>query len=68
MPSNPMTEVELESLRTLTSLIHSIEVSLNGLDKRIKKELEVVEVSVELARRARELLNELAGNDRGEQG
>lgn len=63
-----MTEVELESLRTLTSLIHSIEVSLNGLDKRIKKELEVVEVSVELARRARELLNELAGNGRGEQG
>jgi hypothetical protein len=62
-----MTEVELESLRTLTSLIHSIEVSLNGLDKRIKKELEVVEVSVELARRARELLNELAGNDKGEQ-
>lgn len=63
MSRNSVTEIDRESLRTLVSLIHSIEVSLNGLDNRIRKELEVVEVSLALAKRARELLNALAGND-----
>jgi hypothetical protein len=58
------TEIDPEALRTLRSLVHSIEVSLSGLDERIKRELEVVEVSMALANRARELLNELLNGPR----
>ncbi len=59
-----MTEIDPESLRTLKSLVHSIEVSLSGMDNRIKKELEVVEVSMALAKRARELLSNMLQNNR----
>ena len=59
MSKNSMTEIDLESLRTLASLVHSIEVSLSGLENRIKTELEVVEASVTLANRSRELLENM---------
>jgi len=52
-----MVEIDRETLLTLRSLVHSVEVSLSGLDDRLKKELEVIEVSVALSERARDLLN-----------
>ncbi len=64
MSTDPLTEIDPESLRTLRSLVHSIEVSLSGLDNRIKKELEVVEVSMALANRARELLSTMLPHTR----
>jgi hypothetical protein len=60
--TDPLAEIDQESLRTLRSLVHSIEVSLSGLDNRIKKEMEVVEVSMALANRARELLSTMLQN------
>jgi hypothetical protein len=58
--------IDRESLRTLNSLVHSIEVSLGGVDKRIARELEVIEVSRTLADRARELLDCLLKRSEGE--
>jgi hypothetical protein len=63
VPRNSMPIIDVEALRTLESLVHSIEVSLNGLDNRIRRELEVVEVSMALAKRARELLDDLVRSD-----
>jgi hypothetical protein len=52
-------EIDQESLMTLRSLVHSVQVSLTGLDQRIKRELEVIEVSQSLASRARDFLTDL---------
>jgi hypothetical protein len=52
-------EIDHESLMTLRSLVHSIQVSLAGLDNRLKRELEVIEVAQSLASRSREFLTEL---------
>jgi hypothetical protein len=61
--NHALKKVDRESLKTLATLLHSIEASLSGLDNRIRRELEVVEVSLALAKRAGELLNDLVSND-----
>jgi hypothetical protein len=52
-------KVDQDAVRTLRSLVHSIQVSLTGLDQRIKRELEVIDVVQSLAERARDLLKDI---------
>jgi hypothetical protein len=49
-------EIDVESLRTLRSLINSAQVCLEGLDARIRKELEVIGVAKALAEKASQTL------------
>ena len=59
-----LVEIDRESLQMLRSLMHSVEVCLSGLDDRIKRELEVIEVSMALSHKAKTLLNQiLSGRD-----
>jgi hypothetical protein len=56
---NDLVGIDRESLQMLRSLMHSVEVCLTGLDDRIKRELEVIEVSMALSQKAKTLLNQV---------
>lgn len=52
-------EVDLESLRILRSLVNSSQVCIDGLEARLKKELEVVGVVRALMEKASRSLAEI---------
>jgi len=59
MTSAKKIEVDIESLRTVRSLVNSTQVCLDGLESRIKKELEVISVAKTLSEKASRSLEEI---------
>jgi hypothetical protein len=53
------TTVDLEELRNLRSLVNSARVCLEGLDSRIKRELEVIGVAKALTEKASHTVNKM---------
>jgi len=52
-------QVDQEALRTLKTLVNCAQVSLDGLDTRMKKELEVIGVARAMSEKATNLISEL---------
>lgn len=59
MTSVKVIEVDVESLRTVRSLVNSTQVCLDGLESRMKKELEVISVAKTLSEKASRSLEEI---------
>ena len=52
-------QVDQEELRNLKSLVSGAQVCLDGLDSRMKKEIEVIGAARAMAEKATSLINEL---------
>lgn len=57
-PDQPI-EIKDETFFALKNLVQSVQVSLNGLDSRIKREIEVIAVSRALVSRINDILAEI---------
>jgi hypothetical protein len=64
MRSDHTFEINEETLLALRSLVQSVQVSLSGLDSRMKRELEVISVSSALAARISDILEEIRNHAR----
>jgi len=59
MTPSKLVEIDLESLRVLRSLVTSAQVCLDGLEARMRKELEVIGVAKTLNEKASRSLGEM---------
>lgn len=59
MTTPKLIEVDFESLRVLRSLVNSAQVCLEGLETRVRKELEVIGVARTLSEKASRTLGEI---------
>lgn len=66
MVPRKLIEVDLEALRILRSLVNSAQVCVDGLETRLKKELEVIGVVRALTEKASRSLAEIIEPERDE--